>query len=205
MTARFLGSILNSPNSTGLYGADILDAEGIATVANAITVYQDNVNMFQDIHDDICSGTIIFCVSTAGRTADAFRRGLTWFPEMNPTWKWIIGAERGDLIETGCVCTDNNGQKTTIQGVNNCNNQYVGYPWVSCETQFEYRIRSHPSDGFILAESAMNAPGRNYKAQLMPGSNHMQMKNDSQMEEAVRKIFDDGIELGRGFFNTDPR
>ena len=31
------------------------------------------------------------------------------------------------------------------------------------------------------------------------------MKNDSNMEEAVDKIFNDGIEAGRGFFNTDPR
>ena len=51
----------------------------------------------------------------------------------------------------------------------------------------------------------MNAPGRNYKAQLMPGSNHMQMKNDSQMELEIIRIFQQGIDAGRGFFNTDDR
>jgi len=37
----------------------------------------------------------------------------------------------------------------------------------------------------------------------MQGSNHMQMKNDSNMEEAVNDIFIDG--LGRPFFKTDER
>lgn len=59
------------------------------------------------------------------------------------------------------------------------------------------------SDGFILKESAMNAPGANYEPRFMPGSNHMQMKNDKQMEIAVDEIFVNG--LGKNFFKTDPR
>ena len=55
-----------------------------------------------------------------------------------------------------------------------------------------------------LAESAMAAPGMNYDAQLMEGSNHLQMRNDSKMKEAIDKIFDLGID-GRGFFYTEKR
>lgn len=51
----------------------------------------------------------------------------------------------------------------------------------------------------------MNGPGMNYEAQFMDGSNHMQMKNDSEMEKAIDKIFIDGIEEGRNFFNTPER
>jgi len=51
----------------------------------------------------------------------------------------------------------------------------------------------------------MNGPGMNYDVQFMDGSNHMQMKNDSQMELAIKKIFKHGIEEGRNFFNTPER
>ncbi len=45
----------------------------------------------------------------------------------------------------------------------------------------------------------MNGPGMNYEPQLMLGSNHMQMRNDSQMEEAVKTIFEKGF----GQYNKD--
>jgi hypothetical protein len=62
------------------------------------------------------------------------------------------------------------------------------------------------SDGFILAESAMNGPGMNYQAQFMDGSNHMQMKNDSEMEEAVIKIFEESFgAFDQGYFFTEFR
>ena len=59
------------------------------------------------------------------------------------------------------------------------------------------------NDGLILAESASNGPGNTYPVQFMNGSNHMQMKNDSETAKAMDKIFIDGI--GKRYFKTDPR
>ncbi len=64
-------------------------------------------------------------------------------------------------------------------------------------------IIEKPADGFILAESAMNAPGATYTPRLMPGSNHFQMKNDSNTEQAMTDIFEFGLD--RGFFKTEKR
>jgi hypothetical protein len=66
----------------------------------------------------------------------------------------------------------------------------------------------YPSDGFILTESAMNGPGMNYfPPNLMDGSNHMQMKNDSNMELAVEAIFEHGLKPGdpTAYFKTEKR
>jgi len=49
------------------------------------------------------------------------------------------------------------------------------------------------SDGIILAESAMNGPGANYPVQVMMGSNHFQMRNDSKTKFATEEIFERGI------------
>ena len=62
-----------------------------------------------------------------------------------------------------------------------------------------------PSDGFILQESAING-NFNYPFQEMLGSNHMQMRNDSETEKAVRIIFEDSFGEGdEGFFYTEFR
>jgi hypothetical protein len=60
------------------------------------------------------------------------------------------------------------------------------------------------ADGFILAESAMDFPGATYPPQIMEGSNHFQMRNDSKTKVAVDLIFDFGID-GRPFFRTERR
>jgi hypothetical protein len=56
------------------------------------------------------------------------------------------------------------------------------------------------ADGFLLAESAMDFPGATYEPQKMEGSNHFQMRNDSNTKNAFKKIFDDG--LGQTYFVT---
>lgn len=60
-----------------------------------------------------------------------------------------------------------------------------------------------PNDGFILKESASNGPGNTYPVQYMDGSNHMQMRNDSETAKAMTNIFQHG--LGGEYFKTDPR
>ena len=57
------------------------------------------------------------------------------------------------------------------------------------------------SDGIILAESAMNGPGANYPVQVMMGSNHFQMRNDSKTRQATVLIFERGI--GGTYFKSN--
>lgn len=68
---------------------------------------------------------------------------------------------------------------------------------------FIAQIVPKPSNGFIMSESAMNAPGANYPPRGLPGSSHFQMRYDENTKDAVEKIFEDGI--GRTFFQTDKR
>ncbi|MEZ4906771.1 MAG: hypothetical protein R2771_03795 [Saprospiraceae bacterium] len=64
-------------------------------------------------------------------------------------------------------------------------------------------VKNKPADGFILAESAMNAPGMNYPPQFMDGSGHYQMRNDQNTQTAMEAIFDQGLDAK--FFKTDKR
>ena len=57
------------------------------------------------------------------------------------------------------------------------------------------------SDGIILAELAMNGTGANYPVQVMMGSNHFQMRNDSKTRQATVLIFDRGI--GGTYFKSN--
>ena len=77
-------------------------------------------------------------------------------------------------------------------------------PDVQCDEHWVATMVIRDSDAFILAESASDAPGLEYDAQLMAGSNHLQMLNDSEMGNAVDKIFEQGID-DREYFKTDPR
>lgn len=43
----------------------------------------------------------------------------------------------------------------------------------------------------------------NYDAQFMEGSNHLQMRNDSEMEIVIRQIFEEGLD--GEYFKTKER
>ncbi len=60
-----------------------------------------------------------------------------------------------------------------------------------------------PNDGFILAESASNGPGNTHEVHFMPGSNHMQMRNDSNTADAMTNIFEHGLQ--KEYFKTKKR
>ncbi len=47
----------------------------------------------------------------------------------------------------------------------------------------------------------MNGPGANYPVQVMMGSNHFQMRNDSKTKFATEEIFERGI--GGKYFKSD--
>lgn len=214
MTARFLGSIIAPPNSGafGLYGADASDGIGITAVASALNFYDTKYETWKEDNTPWYAWIIpiIGLIDELGinSTADAYKRGRDWFPSMNPTWKEIIGAGQVELVENGCDCYFENwatGQLEWQGYFPNCN------PSFTCDAltpHFDLQfVTNDVSDGFILGGSAMNGPGMNYEARFMEGSNHLQMKNDSGMEDAVKKIFEDGLDAGNqnAYFRTEKR
>ncbi len=212
LTPRFIGALLNPPSSFPLYGADASDELGIAEVASQLDFYVSKMNFWYDIDDMLCPDHwwILWCTSSAEPIADGYKEGVDWFATLDPTWKELIGATGTEVVQTGCSYSKvsdgwggHAGHCDEYLGFEaDCNPSY-GY---DCEDPV-YQVQSFykPSDGFILAESAMDGPGMNYEAKFMDGSNHLQMKNDSQMDHAIYKIFHDGIEEDRNFFNTDER
>lgn len=135
---------------------------------------------------------------------DAYQDGLDYLKLMDLHWQEITGSAKVHLVQDGCEyyredwydgqCTD------FVEYDTNCNpSQYY-----DCEfPRILKTVSRKPSDGFILAESAMNGPGATYGPQLMDGSNHIQMKNDSNMKDAIKAIFEDGLD--RPYFQTNKR
>jgi len=176
LTPRFMGSLTNPPSGFPLYGADSSDDLGIAEVATQLDFYVTNAN------------------SNTGATASAYQEGADWFNSLNDIWLELIGA-RVSEVQTNCDCHTH-----LTEDWNEC--MYGDPTGLLCYTSV---IIKKDSDGFILAESSMNAPGATpaYAVTLMDGSGHMQLKNDSNMAIAVDAIFLDG--LGFNYFATEER
>lgn len=209
LTPRFIGALLpeSSPDEWPLYQADGSDAAGIAEVAEQLDFYVTRMNFWQGLHDAHC-GWWPLCWTSAEPIADAYREGVNWFGTLDPTWQELIGASQTGMVQVGCDYYDYDGivgSCTTYLGFDpNCGG--VSNPFACEYPVYEMQTVSELSDGFILAESAMNGPGMNYQAQFMDGSNHMQMKNDSEMEEAVIKIFEESFgAFDQGYFFTEFR
>lgn len=209
VTPRFIGSALANPNGFATYTADGSDAVGLGAVARQLNFYTSKMNAFQNLHNFLCGGSP-WCWTSAGKIAKAYRKGVNWFPTLDPTWKDIIGVGTYNVEQTGCMCY------FYEEGKFDHAEYYPGSPQdcsayeyhngifrVECDQTVNFLSQNFESDGFILANSAMNAPGMNYPPQLMLGSNHFQMKNDSNTGIAVRRIFVDGLD--RPYFQTDFR
>ena len=209
LTPRFIGALLNPPSSFGLYGADASDELGMAEVASQLTFYNTKRDYWVDAEDDIplLANWLGFSYESI---ADGYQDGVNWISNLDNIWQHLIGAKTTEVVQL-CEYWTVDGNNIDypdfcdeLVGTWPCNDaDYNEYECV--EEVYHYQTNQKLSDGFILAESAKNAPGMNYDVQLMDGSNHMQMKNDSQMELAIVKIFIAGIEVGKNFFNTDER
>lgn len=221
LTPRFIGSAINNPNASSLYGADDLDMAGIDSVAKKLNFYETKYEYWKEANTPWWTWippVIIYGglnENAINNIADAYKDGVNWFPRLDPTWRNLIGALdlQVNIVPTSnCQCDEYSyGElvnSTILYGVSDCESmsQGNGYNWsYECYAvnDVSYTVIDKASDGFILAESAMNAPGMNYEPEYMPGSNHLQMRNDSEMGKAIDKIFING--LNRQFFKTDPR
>lgn len=206
LTPRFIGALLegSTPSDFPLYTADKSDAIGIAEVQSHEDFYFSKWSFWNSRSSDI--GGPFDWFSSADEIRDGYWEGVEWFDTMDPTWQELIGARQTSIVQNGCDYYYEdwyNGRCTVFVGHDpNCSPDFN----YDCEfPHYETNVSQHLSDGFILAESAINGPGVNYPIQFMEGSNHMQMKNDSNMEQAIEEIFLNGIESGKNFFKTELR
>lgn len=218
---RFLGALLpdSAPNSYPVYEASASDEVGIGVFNQGIDFYLTEMTAWQATVDGIDPlGWIFFTdlnpygvlieVSdylTAVDIAEGYGRGVRWLNGFDLTWQELIGGYVNTIGVVGC-------NYYAYDGILGTDTYHIGFDpdcgGVSNPFAVEYEvfgtvIERKPSDGFILAESAMEGPGVNYPVQLMPGSNHMQMKNDHSMRDAVEKIFSHGLD--GSYFITDER
>jgi pimeloyl-ACP methyl ester carboxylesterase len=215
LTPRFMGAVMHSANEFPEYGADESDGFGLTMVNNELNNYVSKHQYWDDQSAPwwlwlSCPQCAIAEEIRYNQLANSWKKGVDWFPSLNPSWKVLIGALDLNIVQTGCQCDTysfGNLQYSQIyQGVTDCEEyeSSSNTQWTECNPYYEMISQTKPSDGFILQESAMNMPGLNYPIQVMHGSNHLQMRNDSQMGDAVNLIFSQGID-NRGYFNTENR
>jgi hypothetical protein len=71
-------------------------------------------------------------------------------------------------------------------------------------TVYTYQWTSKPSDGVVLAESAMDVNGDNetYGPQLLLSSSHMQARNNDAIRDKLTQLYDGAFGM---FFYTEKR
>lgn len=135
----------------------------------------------------------------------AYKKGVDWFPTLNDSYKSLIGALELNVdiqqSQTGCQCDEYEYGElvstTFISGVTDCEslNQGNGYIWsYECSPVYSvsYSYTYKDSDGFILKESAQAIPN-NVHVSDMPGSNHLQMRNDGNTKDKLDALFTGAI------------
>ncbi len=158
---------------------------------------------------------------------NAYIKGSHWLQNANNSFKTIIGAYNYVELTTSvcnCILVDNQGN--FIDDVFPPAGCIPPNPNIICdltETIINAPV-SKPSDGVVLVESASNLPGAsffctteedfcldpdppssptpNFACFDLPGSNHGQMRNDSNTKFALKRLFDG--EFGC-YFKTEER
>ena len=133
-------------------------------------------------------------------------QGFLWFDTVDPTWKTMIGAQNTELTQVGCesITEDYYGNVLVadfFEGEGDCDEYSSGL--TDCFPIYETVEIVVPSDGFVLESSATNVENLHYDLMLMLDSGHLQMRNDSNTEEAMNEIFIEGLD--GDFFKTDKR
>ena len=148
----------------------------------------------------------------ARRIRDGYLKGYMWWLQINSDYKVIIGAIGSETatVNTGdffCECNmflegqiiDNWG--FIVDDPEDCSSPAFNVTCLEPVPVFLTQLAEKPSDGIVLAESAGNLPGAE-AVDVMPGSNHFQMRNDENT-----RIKRDRLLSGvyGPYFATDPR
>ena len=141
----------------------------------------------------------------------AWKRGAEWWAGANDRFRNIngsLGIQETPIMVNECNCTaydyDGNSIYDWIELGDELGCSSYGwltscYPTGNLVPSVSLSISDKDSDGVVLAESAMNFPGAQAVA-VMPGSNHQQMRNDSNTKKRLLELWGGTHGI---FFKTD--
>ena len=114
---------------------------------------------------------------------DKWKLGVDWLTSSNNKYKTIIGAIKTQWVNSyQCNCNGFSFPTSQPSCPQGCTLSSTGGFW---------QVTDKPSDGVALAESAMAYPGA--QAAELPGSNHQQMRNDSNTKVKLLALFAGGF------------
>jgi hypothetical protein len=205
---RTLFSLQNNPNDFPAFGAD--DEQEMIDWANENTLmYEMKYYEYSDQYDEspsgfLWNGILNFDDNFGFGDGDAlnlmlkYYQGWQWWLRADVNYKTLIGAVEYEPNGIGFLCEcetdDSYGNYTSysysfVESEIECYNMEDNYTF--CEaTEVELFTRvDYQSDGIVLASSAMAYPGADVGPDnAMHGSNHQQMRNDSNLEVKLRDI-----------------
>jgi len=179
---------------------DVIGFEALIPAWNAIACTPYNLNNEYNeyaylINDDVQWWPFYDYEQSQNR--DAYYMGYRWWVEIEESYLSLIGAV--DYVVSGCHCDclEKYGSDPTpyevlhtIDCEDDCNyfedNPPPNTNVIHCDYAIVYDKYIKPNDGVVLVESAQNYPGAdNGNENVMLGSNHMQMRNDSNTDEKL--------------------
>lgn len=114
------------------------------------------------------------------RKKDAWLKGYLWLKDSNTKFKTITGASQGHWVNTyQCSCNGYSFPTSQPSCPPGCSLSGVNSYW---------KPEEYANDGIILAASAMAYPGA--MVRKMNGSNHLQMRNDSNTRLRLSELFE---------------
>ena len=146
---------------------------------------------------------------------EAYYIGWRWWVDVEDNYLSFLGAIDYQIDQCQCDCLvkyiwDPAPVDETFVlpcSVGNCdeliNDPPVNTVAITCQYAIVYERYIKENDGIILAESALDYPGaENGEGNEMPGSNHIQMRNDSNTYFKLEELCDGN----HGFyFSTEER
>lgn len=135
-----------------------------------------------------------------GQNRDAYYLGYRWWVEVEESYLSLIGAVDYVIAGCHCDCLEKYGNDPTPYDVlhdidcdDDCSSFEDNPPpntnVIHCEYAIVYDKYIKPNDGVVLVESAQDYPGAdNGVENVMQGSNHMQMRNDSNTDDKLTNL-----------------
>ena len=140
-----------------------------------------------------CSPIPYICGRASKKTSEAYYAAYEWFNNADKTWKSMTGHLSFGPDPSGLgICEGSTGPNANV-GFTACMVAGGQYWW-------PYLVETaRPSDGVVLVESAKAFPGAKV-GNALEGSNHFQMRNDSQLKLRLTELYDGTIEF---WFRTE--
>ena len=204
LVPRIAGTYLNPPATYPVFSADASDNEGQMFFNEQLLFYLNKYNEYSELAEDwpwwcgLSSPTWWICKAQNEKEqeiADAYKLGVDWFNDIEGIYSQYIGAGGYQIDELTYTCQLYNSSEPTYSyivenpedcvcccGIPNCVSKVVT-TWVGMT------IENKESDGFILKESATEIINPTHDPIVMQGSNHLQMRNDSNTEDVFNKLF----------------